>query len=222
MQVANQTESSTSTKPVFAESKQAVNRWFEFAMNFWDSKFSSRFDSVEQLESAKADWFDTLEKHRISVADVERVILVTQADKTLWPLSLPEFLRAAEPNPIEFGYPTVEAIWKLLINPYASDDWTSVHLFAFFIANGKDPNLHHSEIVAAARCAPDTKRFKSKFHAVERVYLWYVRRAINGVEFRDTRPKPIARLGVCDDAHKQKNLSKIQELREKYPFLKAS
>ncbi|MER2493382.1 hypothetical protein [Catenovulum sediminis] len=219
---ADKTESSTSTRPVFAESKQAVDRWFEFSVNFWDAKFTSKFDSVEQLDSAKRDWFNTLEKHRISIADVERVILITQADKTIWPLSLPEFLRACEPVPTDFGYPSVDQIWKQLINPYAHDDWTKVHLFAFFIACGKDPNLHHSEIVAAGRCSPDTKRYKAKFHAVERVYLWYVRRAINGCNFNDPRSKPVARLGVCDDAHRQKNLSKIEELREKFPFLKAS
>lgn len=199
-----------------------VDAWFEFALAFWDSKFSSKFDSVDGLIVAKKVWSETFFKHRISHFDVERVVSHVQLTKQAWPLGLSEFLKVCEPDPKEFGYPSCDDIWKQLINPYAYLDWQKVHLFAYLVAHTRDDSLRHAEIVAAARCSPDTKKYQTKRHAVERVYLWFVRAAINGSKFEDKRPASNALIGHSSPEKAARGLAQIERLRNEHQFLKAS
>lgn len=201
-------------------SNSVVDAWFEFALGFWGGKFTNQFASAEAIEKAKSTWADTFDKHRVSLLDVERARLFVQAEAVAWPLDCAGFLKACEPNPVDYGFLSVDKIWTQLINPYADHDWRKIDLLGYMIAHGKDESLHHAEIVSAGRCAPDGKRYQSKYHAVKKVYLWYVRQAINGVKFRDVRPEPMARLGLVSDDKKEKNLEHIARLRERFSFLK--
>lgn len=213
--------SKMSTKvAVGLESLSAVNRYFEFALVWWDGKFTQKFGDAAAVLRAKNDWAETFEKHKVSLADVERVIAKVEFEQVDWPFSLEQFLKACEPNPVDFGYPSADKIWRELVNPYAYLDWRKVHLFSYLVAHCRDESLRHQAIVSAARFRQDSKTFQSKKHAVERVYLWLVRRAINGYVFKDDRPESVQAITCVREDCRQIAFDNIAKLRDKFSFLK--